>query len=63
MAALIVDNPVNLVREGQVADIPFITGDCDDEGTAFSLAPANLTSISEYDHARFVVLTFCFQDH
>jgi acetylcholinesterase len=39
----ICDNPVNLVLQGQVADIPFITGDCDDEGTAFSLSPANLT--------------------
>ncbi|KAH9970731.1 Alpha/Beta hydrolase protein [Lactifluus volemus] len=43
----ICDNPVNLVLQGQVADIPFITGDCDDEGTAFSLSPANLTTTEE----------------
>ncbi|KAI0298090.1 Alpha/Beta hydrolase protein [Multifurca ochricompacta] len=37
------DNPQKLVQEGKVADIPFITGDCDDEGTVFSLSSLNVT--------------------
>ena len=41
----ITDAPQKLVQEGKVADIPFITGDCDDEGTLFGLANANITSV------------------
>jgi acetylcholinesterase len=37
------DSPQKLVEEGKVADIPFITGDCDDEGTMFSLSSLNIT--------------------
>jgi len=37
-----------LVREGKVAHIPFITGDCDDEGTFFTYpALLNITTDSE----------------
>jgi carboxylesterase type B len=36
-------SPQKLVQEGKVADIPFITGDCDDEGTLFSLSSRNIT--------------------
>ncbi|GLB38555.1 putative type-B carboxylesterase lipase family protein [Lyophyllum shimeji] len=38
------DNPQRLVQQGKVANIPFITGDCDDEGTLFSLSTLNITT-------------------
>ncbi|KAG6815752.1 hypothetical protein H0H93_009083, partial [Arthromyces matolae] len=37
------DNPQNLVLQGKVAPVPFITGDCDDEGTLFALSTLNIT--------------------
>ncbi|TFK48803.1 carotenoid ester lipase precursor [Heliocybe sulcata] len=47
------DTPQNLVLEGSVANIPFVTGDCDDEGTLFSLANLNVTTESEvYTYVR-----------
>jgi acetylcholinesterase len=36
-------SPQKLVLDGKVADIPFITGDCDDEGTLFALSSLNIT--------------------
>jgi hypothetical protein len=36
-------SPQKLVLDGKVADIPFITGGCDDEGTLFSLSSLNIT--------------------
>ncbi|KAI0754515.1 carotenoid ester lipase precursor [Daedaleopsis nitida] len=41
------DWPQKLVQKGQVAKIPFVNGDCDDEGTLFSLSLRNITT----DHA------------
>ncbi|KAF9018964.1 carotenoid ester lipase precursor [Hymenopellis radicata] len=38
------DNPQRLVQQGKVANIPFVTGDCDDEGTLFSLSQLNVTT-------------------
>ncbi|TFY69725.1 hypothetical protein EVG20_g3020 [Dentipellis fragilis] len=38
------DTPQNLVQQGSVANVPFITGDCDDEGTFFSLSTLNITT-------------------
>ncbi|KAG6846275.1 hypothetical protein H0H93_014922, partial [Arthromyces matolae] len=38
------ENPQQLVLDGKVANIPFITGDCDDEGTLFSLSNLNVTN-------------------
>ncbi|ETW82193.1 Esterase/lipase/thioesterase [Heterobasidion irregulare TC 32-1] len=38
------EDPQVLVQKGSVANIPFITGDCDDEGTLFTLALTNLTT-------------------
>ncbi|KAH9480374.1 Lipase 1 [Psilocybe cubensis] len=38
------ENPQALVQQGKVANIPFITGNCDDEGTLFSLSTLNLTT-------------------
>ncbi|KAI9066037.1 carotenoid ester lipase precursor [Trametes sanguinea] len=41
------DTPQNLVQRGSVADVPFVTGDCDDEGTLFSLSTLNITTDDE----------------
>ncbi|KAL1742048.1 Alpha/Beta hydrolase protein [Schizophyllum fasciatum] len=38
------DNPQSLVEQGSVANIPFINGDCDDEGTLFSFSTLNITT-------------------
>lgn len=38
------DDPQKLVQAGSVANIPFVTGDCDDEGTLFSLTLLNITT-------------------
>ncbi|KAH8982052.1 carotenoid ester lipase precursor [Lactarius hatsudake] len=37
------DHPQKLVQQGKVAKIPFVAGECDDEGTLFSLSNANIT--------------------
>ncbi|KZV67209.1 carotenoid ester lipase precursor [Peniophora sp. CONT] len=41
------DSPHQLVLNGSVANVPFITGDCDDEGTLFSLSNSNITTEEE----------------
>ncbi|KAJ8521685.1 hypothetical protein ONZ45_g1652 [Pleurotus djamor] len=41
------DNPQKLVQQGKVANVPFVTGDCDDEGTIFSLANFNITTTNQ----------------
>ncbi|KAH8983924.1 Alpha/Beta hydrolase protein [Lactarius akahatsu] len=41
------DNPLELTRQGKVAKIPFVIGDCDDEGTLFSLSQTNVTTEAE----------------
>ncbi|KAI9454048.1 Alpha/Beta hydrolase protein [Lactarius psammicola] len=41
------DDPQKLVLQGKVADIPFVTGECDDEGTIFSLSESNITTETE----------------
>ncbi|KAF7289146.1 Carboxylic ester hydrolase [Mycena indigotica] len=45
----LVDNPQQLVLKGQVAKVPFIAGDCDDEGTVFSLSTLNITSDAAFN--------------
>ncbi|TBU41183.1 alpha/beta-hydrolase [Dichomitus squalens] len=40
----LVDTPQRLVLQGSVAKVPFVTGDCDDEGTLFSLTTLNVTT-------------------
>ncbi|KAH7911646.1 Alpha/Beta hydrolase protein, partial [Hygrophoropsis aurantiaca] len=40
--------PTELVDEDSVAQIPFISGNCDDEGTFFSFANSNVTTDSEF---------------
>ncbi|KAF7298756.1 Carboxylic ester hydrolase [Mycena indigotica] len=42
------DNPQRLVQQGKVANVPFVTGDCDDEGTLFSLSTLNITTDSQF---------------
>ncbi|KAJ7625831.1 Alpha/Beta hydrolase protein [Roridomyces roridus] len=42
------DSPQRLVKTGQIARIPFITGDCDDEGTLFSVSAVNISTDDEY---------------
>ncbi|KAJ7289382.1 Alpha/Beta hydrolase protein [Mycena rebaudengoi] len=42
------DNPQRLVQQGKVANVPFITGDCDDEGTIFSLSTLNVTTDAHF---------------
>ncbi|KAK7018158.1 COesterase domain-containing protein [Favolaschia claudopus] len=42
------DNPQRLVQQGKVANVPFVTGDCDDEGTVFSLSTLNITTDQEF---------------
>jgi len=41
------DTPQNLVLQGSVADIPFVNGDNDDEGTLFALPLLNITTGAE----------------
>ncbi|KAF9453335.1 alpha/beta-hydrolase [Macrolepiota fuliginosa MF-IS2] len=41
------DHPQRLVQQGQIARVPFITGNCDDEGTLFSFSTLNVTTESE----------------
>ncbi|KAH9039114.1 carotenoid ester lipase precursor [Lactarius pseudohatsudake] len=38
------DGPQKLVQQGSVATIPFVIGDCDDEGTLFALSLLNVTT-------------------
>ncbi|VDC01022.1 unnamed protein product [Peniophora sp. CBMAI 1063] len=40
----LVEPPQQLVLNGSVSNVPFITGDCDDEGTLFSLGNSNVTT-------------------
>ncbi|KAF9487790.1 lipase [Pleurotus eryngii] len=49
------DNPQKLVQAGKVANVPFITGDCDDEGTLFSLSTLNVTTTTQF---RTYIKTF-----
>ncbi|KAN0142053.1 Alpha/Beta hydrolase fold [Lactarius tabidus] len=44
----ITDDPQKLVGQGQVAKIPIVSGDCDDEGTLFSLGQTNVTNDAEF---------------
>jgi len=43
----LVDDPQKLLQRGEVARIPMVSGDCDDEGTLFSLAQTNITTEAE----------------
>ncbi|KAJ6537898.1 carotenoid ester lipase [Mycena capillaripes] len=42
------DNPQRLIQQSKVANVPFITGSVDDEGTIFSLSTLNITTDAEF---------------
>ncbi|KAI9063824.1 carotenoid ester lipase [Trametes sanguinea] len=42
------EDPYQLVLKGVAADVPFVIGDCEDEGTLFSLASLNVTTDDEF---------------
>ncbi|KIJ04426.1 hypothetical protein PAXINDRAFT_22286 [Paxillus involutus ATCC 200175] len=42
------DDPQKLVQQGSVADVPFVTSDCDDEGTLFSFSTLNITPVNDF---------------
>jgi len=46
--SLIPQTPFKLISEGKVSKIPFINGDLDDEGTAFSLGLSNITTDADF---------------
>ncbi|TFK27702.1 carotenoid ester lipase [Coprinopsis marcescibilis] len=39
------DNPQRLVQQGKVARVPYITGNCDDEGTSFAIFDLNVMQV------------------
>nr|GAT47596.1 predicted protein [Mycena chlorophos] len=41
-------NPQILVQKGIVSDVPFVSGDCDDEGTLFSLSTLNISTDAQF---------------
>ncbi|KAF8272611.1 Alpha/Beta hydrolase protein [Lactarius quietus] len=43
----LVDDPQKLVQQGIVARIPVVSGNCDDEGTLYSLSQLNVTTDAE----------------
>ncbi|PFH48025.1 hypothetical protein AMATHDRAFT_66371 [Amanita thiersii Skay4041] len=50
------DTPQRLVGAGSVADVPFIIGNVDDEGTLFTFANLNITTqelLGQYAHSNF----------
>ncbi|KAN0124160.1 Alpha/Beta hydrolase fold, partial [Lactarius tabidus] len=55
----LVDDPQELLQRGEVARIPFVSGDCDDEGTLFSLSQTNVTTEAEL---RTYLKEFVFPD-
>ena len=59
------DSPAQLILQGSVAGIPMISGDCDDEGTLFTLSLLNITSVIIALRCASIVLTiyyFCRTD-
>ncbi|KAF7976789.1 hypothetical protein HWV62_5634 [Athelia sp. TMB] len=45
---LLKEDPQQLILKGSVAKIPFISGDCEDEGTLFSLIQSNITTDADF---------------
>ncbi|KAJ8081169.1 hypothetical protein PM082_018012 [Marasmius tenuissimus] len=42
------DTPLKLVQQGKVANIPIVSGNCDDEGTLFSFSTLNVTTDEDF---------------
>ncbi|KAI0052207.1 carotenoid ester lipase precursor [Auriscalpium vulgare] len=40
--------PQHLVLQGSVANVPFISGNCDDEGSLFSIASVNISTSADF---------------
>ncbi|KAJ7433540.1 sterol esterase [Mycena latifolia] len=54
---VVVEDPWVSVSQGLYAKIPIMTGNCDDEGTVFSFAQANITTSAEfldYVHSNYL---------
>ncbi|GJE92629.1 carotenoid ester lipase precursor [Phanerochaete sordida] len=50
-------DPWALIQDGAVADVPFVSGDCDDEGTVFAMPSLNLTTDAQtaaYIHSTYL---------
>ncbi|KAF8917031.1 carotenoid ester lipase precursor [Mucidula mucida] len=45
---LLSDNAQQLIEEGKVANVPIVSGECDDEGTLFALGSRNITTDAEF---------------
>ncbi|KAF8833187.1 alpha/beta-hydrolase [Paxillus ammoniavirescens] len=43
------DDPHKLIQQGPVADIPFVNGGCDDEGTLLAIATLNITTDAQLE--------------
>ncbi|KAI0754512.1 carotenoid ester lipase precursor [Daedaleopsis nitida] len=50
------DSPQRLVEQGSVAKVPFVTGNCDDEGTLFSFSTLNITI--DRDFREYIVSNY-----
>ncbi|KIK50762.1 hypothetical protein GYMLUDRAFT_50992 [Collybiopsis luxurians FD-317 M1] len=60
----LLDNPQMLVQRGEIAPIPVVTGNCDDEGTIFSLASLNVTSGTAFkEYIRNVIIPNISDSH
>ncbi|KAH9889020.1 carotenoid ester lipase precursor [Cubamyces lactineus] len=44
------ENSAQLVLKGEIADVPVVVGDCEDEGTLFSIPSLNITTDAELAH-------------
>jgi acetylcholinesterase len=53
-------DPQQLVLQGSVANIPLVTGDCDDEGTLFSFSTLNITSVYHLYHLASLIFSPLF---
>ncbi|KAH6917979.1 carotenoid ester lipase [Coprinopsis sp. MPI-PUGE-AT-0042] len=42
------DQPLKLVRDGKIARVPIVNGNCEDEGTLFSIAMINVTTNNQF---------------
>ncbi|KAG7088671.1 hypothetical protein E1B28_012643 [Marasmius oreades] len=50
------DIPSNLVQQGKIANIPFVSGNCDDEGTFFSGSSLNVTDDAQFrEYLKFLL--------
>ncbi|KAF8167291.1 alpha beta-hydrolase [Crassisporium funariophilum] len=45
---ILTDDPEKLVTAGKAANIPFVSGSCDDEGTLFAASSLNVTTDAEF---------------